>query len=114
MRAGWRRSKQPSNCFLRPGRRSWGAGIGEAQDRVLAQPTHRVQVQGPHALYGHPARTEDFPGPGLDRLPQRGPGQAREGEGLGKPVRMGARRPAAVMLQVGEVDASGQPQQQGH
>ena len=59
-----------------------GAGVGEAQDRVLAQPPHRVQVQGPHTFHegpagvatvgGHPARAEDRPGPGHHRLPQQG------------------------------------------
>ncbi len=27
-----------------------GAGVGEAQNRVLAPPPHRVQIQGPHPL----------------------------------------------------------------
>ena len=46
------------------------------------------------------------------RRPQRGHGQAREGEGTGEPARMGARRPTAVVLEAGEVETPRQPLQQ--
>ena len=83
-----------------------GAGVGEAQDRVPAQPAHRVQVQRPHPLHegaagvaavdGHPARTQDFPGPGLDRLLQQGQGHSagRVPAGVG-PARLPARADGA-------------------
>ena len=46
--------------------------------------------------------------------PQRGHGQTREGEGPRKPTLMGTRRPTAVVLETGEVEAAGQPLQQSH
>ncbi len=59
-----------------------GAGVGIAQDRVPAQPAHRVQVQLPHPLHEgpaavttvghHPAGAEALLGPGGHRLPQQG------------------------------------------
>ena len=48
------------------------------------------------------------------RRPQGGHGQAGKGEVPRKPARMGARRPAAAALEVGEVDALRLPQQQLH
>ena len=63
--------------------------------------------------YPGPATLPAPPAPAVHR-PQRGHGQAREGEGPRQPVCMGARRLAAVVLETGEVDASRQPRQQLH
>ena len=48
------------------------------------------------------------------RRPQGGHGPVREGKIPRKPARMGARRPAAAALEMGEVDALRLPQQQFH
>ena len=85
MRPGSRRSKAAVELPLAARTPFVGPGVGEAQDLVLAQPSHRVQAQLPHPLHeglgavpavgGHPAYLENLPGPGVERLPQQG--QAR-------------------------------------